>query len=156
MNNAQQIIEELQLLPHPEGGWFKEEYRSEQQIEHNGSSRGALTTIFFLLEENQLSRWHEVDADEVWHFYEGDTLELLVAPPDFSRVDRILLNDITQNEKPVFVVPAGWWQAARTTGKFSLVGCTVAPAFQFSGFRFLRDEEKVKMNTQNPGFEEFC
>ena len=155
MINAQEIITKLHLQPHPEGGWFKEIHRSVQNVKVNEKPRSAMTSIYFLMEENQVSRWHEVDADEAWHFYEGDALELLIAPPDFSRVEKISLNEHSKNGSPVFVVPAGWWQAARSTGAYSLVGCTVAPGFEFSGFRFLTPEEKQRMDENNPEYKAF-
>ncbi len=155
MTNAQDIINKLNLQPHPEGGWYSEIYRSQQLVVSGTQSRSAMTSIYFLLAEEKVSRWHCVDADEAWHFYEGDTLELLVAPPDFSRIEIIALGEVRDNKKPIHIVPAGWWQAARTTGKFSLVGCTVAPGFEFSGFRFLNEEEKEKMKTVNANLSQF-
>lgn len=155
MTTAQSIVSKLNLEPHPEGGWYAEIYRSQQVVVSGTQSRSAMTSIYFLLEEGQVSRWHCVDADEAWHFYEGGLLELLVAPPDFSRIEIITLGEIWDGEKPVHVVPAGWWQAARSTGQFSLVGCTVAPGFEFSGFRFLNEEEKEKMRKLNTGLTQF-
>lgn len=164
MTVAQSIVSKLNLQPHPEGGWYAEIYRSQQTVVSGTQSRSAMTSIYFLLEEGQVSRWHCVDADEAWHFYEGGLLELLVAPPDFSRIEIITLGEIGnartddssgQGEKPVHVVPAGWWQAARSTGQFSLVGCTVAPGFEFSGFRFLNEEEKEKMRKLSTDLTQF-
>jgi predicted cupin superfamily sugar epimerase len=149
MSTAQSIISKLNLQPHPEGGWYSEIYRSQQTVVSGTQSRSAMTSIYFLLEEGQVSRWHCVDADEAWHFYEGGMLELLVAPPDFSRIEIINLGEITDDRKPVYVVPAGWWQAARSSRSFSLVGCSVAPGFEFSGFRFLNEEEKPEMEKLN-------
>jgi predicted cupin superfamily sugar epimerase len=114
-----------------------------------------MTSIYFLLEEGQVSRWHCVDADEAWHYYEGGQLELLVAPPDFSGMEIIRLGEVWDGEKPLHIVPAGWWQAARSTGSFSLVGCTVAPGFEFSGFRFLKEEEKEKMKKLDESLTQF-
>lgn len=160
MTAAQSIVSKLNLQPHPEGGWYAEIYRSQNVVsglkpDTTDTTRSAMTSIYFLLEEGQVSRWHCVDADEAWHFYEGDLLELLVAPPDFSRIEIIQLGEIGQGEKPVHVVPAGWWQAARSTGTFSLVGCTVAPGFQFSGFRFLNEEETERMRKLNTDLTQF-
>lgn len=155
MTTAQSIISKLHLQPHPEGGWYAEIYRSQQKVVTGTQPRSAMTSIYFLLEEGQVSRWHCVDADEAWHFYEGGMLELLVAPPDFSRIEIISLGEVWDGEKPVHIVPAGWWQAARSTGSFSLVGCTVAPGFEFSGFRFLNDDEKEKMKKINADLNQF-
>lgn len=136
------LISKLGLLPHPEGGYYKEIYRSDSEVNYHSGKRPALTTIYFLLEKEQASRWHEVDADEVWHYYEGDALELFLMPPDFSRIEKILLGEVSTGLQPVRVVPAGWWQAARPAGEFALCGCTVAPGFEFAGFRFLNEDEK--------------
>jgi uncharacterized protein len=155
MTTVQSIVNKLNLQPHPEGGWYAEIYRSTQRVISNDRHRSAMTSIYFLLAEKQVSRWHCVDADEAWHFYEGSALELLVAPPDFSRMEIITLGEVRDNRKPIHVVPAGWWQAARSTGEFSLVGCTVAPGFEFSGFRFLNDEEKEKMKKINAELTQF-
>ena len=164
MTTAQSFVDKLQLQPHPEGGWYREIYRSPLQVEFNGKSRASLTSIYFLLAQDQVSRWHVVDADEAWHFYEGSSLELLVVPPDFSRMEIITLGEVGEarpddpvgrGEVPVYVVPAGWWQAARSKGPFTLVGCTVAPGFEFSGFRFLSEEEKIRMNSINPELGQF-
>jgi predicted cupin superfamily sugar epimerase len=107
------------------------------------SSRASLTTIYFLLAAGQHSRWHRVRSDEVWHFYEGDPIELLVADPELLQVERVRLGPVPDGMRPVYVVPAGWWQAARPTGAYGLVGCTVAPGFEFDDFSFLRDDPEM-------------
>jgi predicted cupin superfamily sugar epimerase len=152
MKTASEFVNHLQLQPHPEGGWYREIYRSPNTIDSYGKQRSVLTGIYFLLEENKVSRWHVVDADEVWHFYEGDTLELFVASPDFSEVKTISLNEISNNAEPVYVVPKGWWQAARTTGRFTLVGCNVAPGFEFAGFRFATESECAHVKSVCPDY----
>ncbi len=135
----------LGLLPHPEGGFYREVYRSTACVSLPvGTPRNALTTIFFLLPEGEVSRWHQVDADEVWHFYEGEPMELLSFDP-VSRECRVVnLGPVAFNMQPVHVVPAGWWQAARPLGAYSLVGCTVAPGFEFSGFRMARGDNDAE------------
>lgn len=151
---SEQLVRGLGLLPHPEGGYYKEIYRSASEVNYHNKSRAALTTIYFLLEKGQASRWHEVDADEVWHYYEGDTLELYLMPPDFSRVEKIVLGEVSAGLKPVHVVPAGWWQAAKPSGEYALCGCTVAPGFEFAGFRFLNEEEKIKVKSSVQNLDE--
>ena len=117
------------MQPHPEGGHYVEIYRSP-----------LLTTIFFLLTAGEISRWHRVrGADEAWHFYEGDPLELLTAGERFERLERHALGRAGGGQYPVHVVPAGVWQAARTTGDYTLVGCSVGPAFDFADFEMARD-----------------
>jgi hypothetical protein len=135
---ARDWIDRLHLAPHPEGGWYREVYRSAALTQSAGSARGAVTTIYYLLERGQSSRWHAVDADEIWHFYAGEPLDLA----RYSPVDRKLATTRLAHEPPgvsVAVVSADEWQAARTLGSYSLVGCTVAPAFEFAGFRFVAD-----------------
>jgi predicted cupin superfamily sugar epimerase len=128
--SAQDIIELLQLKPHPEGGHYRETFRDEREGE-----RAASTAIYFLLAEGEVSWWHRVDAAEVWHWHAGATLELAIAPQAGGNVEHIRLGaDLAAGERPQGVVPAGAWQSARSLGAWTLVGCTVAPGFEFSGF----------------------
>jgi uncharacterized protein len=129
VTTAAELIDLLDLAPHPEGGWYRETWRSPPYAD----GRSAGTAIYYLLEAGQLSAWHRVDADETWHFYGGEPLELSVR--DGQQTKRLVLgNDLAAQERPQLVVPAGVWQAARPLGAFSLVGCTVAPGFTFEGF----------------------
>ncbi|MFC4309744.1 cupin domain-containing protein [Steroidobacter flavus] len=132
---AKDVIQALQLAPHPEGGWYREIYRSADRVQRGAEVRSATTAIYYLLEHQQLSRWHVVDADEIWHFYGGAPLELLAYDPNSRQLQRHLLAP----ERPVGVIPSGVWQAARSQGEYSLVGCTVSPGFEFSGFKFTTD-----------------
>jgi uncharacterized protein len=136
---ASQVIAELQLARHPEGGWYREVYRSADRVQRDEQTRSATTAIYYLLEQQQLSRWHVVDADEIWHFYGGDPLELLAYDPASRQFERNVLSAPTPGFSSIGVIPAGVWQAARSLGEYSLVGCTVSPGFEFSGFRFTVD-----------------
>lgn len=138
---AQSLIRQLELQPHPEGGFFRETYRSASSVRPADArgERGALTTIYFLLTAGQHSRWHRVTSCEAWHFYEGDALELLWLDEDGATVHRERLGPVSADAAPVRVVPAGCWQAARSTGAFTLVGCTVGPGFDFADFAMLAD-----------------
>lgn len=127
---AEEIIALLDLAPHPEGGWFKETFRDEP----GPDGRAKSTAIFFLLTAGQESAWHRVDAAEVWHFYDGAPLALRVAAEGQPAITRLLGNDLAAGERPQLVVPTGLWQSARSTGDWTLVGCTVAPGFTFEGF----------------------
>jgi uncharacterized protein len=131
---ATELIATLNLLPHPEGGYFREVYRSEATVipDDGRPPRAALTTIYFLLPAGAYSRWHKVLSDEVWHFYEGAPLELL------CESQRWILGPVGPGQSPVHTVPAGAWQAARSRGVYTLVGCTVGPGFDFADFT-LRD-----------------
>lgn len=134
---AQAIIEQLNLQPHPEGGYFRETFRDSIEIvTPGGNSRAASTAIYFLLVEGQISRWHTVDATEIWHWYQGAPLRLATAQDEQgSVVDHVLGNGLENGELPQIVVPAGVWQQAQSLGAWTLVGCTVAPGFLFEGFQ---------------------
>jgi uncharacterized protein len=126
------LIERLGLRPHPEGGWFAETWREPTA---SPTERPASTAIYYLLRRGEASHWHRVDATETWHFYAGDPLELRLAARDDASPERQVLGaDVASGQRPQVVVPKGWWQAARPLGEWTLVGCTVAPGFDFSGF----------------------
>ena len=131
------VIEKLDLKPHPEGGWYREIYRSGDRVNTSRGARSAITTIYYLLERNQVSRWHVVAADEIWHFYEGSPLEVLAYDPQARALVRSVLSHTQEDHEPVAVIRRGLWQAARSLGDFSLVGCSVGPGFQFEDFQFV-------------------
>ena len=125
------IIAALGLARHPEGGWYAETFRDNREA----GGRGHSTAIYFLLEGGDVSAWHRVrDAAEVWHFYAGATLEIRVFDETEGTVSFTLGNDLAAGERPQAVVPANRWQTARSLGDWTLVGCTVAPGFDFSQF----------------------
>jgi uncharacterized protein len=135
--SARDIIDRFGLKPHPEGGWYREIHRSRARVDSERGSRAALTTIYYLLETGDVSRWHVVDSDEVWHFYSGSALELLCYEPGSRALRRIVLAEPAADHEPVAVIEAGSWQAARSLGAYSLVGCSVGPGFEFADFRFV-------------------
>lgn len=137
---AEDLISELRLQPHPEGGYFREIFRSANKVQplDERSARPALTTIYFLLVKGQHGRWHRVRSDETWHFYEGDPLEIYWIDGE-DIVHRKVVGTGTSNVQSMCVVPAGCWQAARPLGEFSLMGCTVAPGFEFEDFEMLSE-----------------
>jgi uncharacterized protein len=137
---AAHLVQQLRLEPHPEGGFFRQLFRSSDAVTpaDGRGTRTALTTIYFLLPRNDVSRWHRVASDEVWHFYEGTPLEIWTATPNLSDLSVSRLGPIGDDAAPVTVVPAGWWQAAKPTGDYALVGCTVAPGFEFADFVLAR------------------
>jgi predicted cupin superfamily sugar epimerase len=128
--SADDIIRLLDLQPHPEGGHFRETFRDPAA---GASGRAHSTAIYFLLEAGEISRWHRVDAAELWHWYAGAPLLLTVADAS-GRHDIRLGIDLNAGERPHAVVPARSWQQAQSLGAWTLVGCTVAPAFEFAGF----------------------
>ena len=137
---ATDLIRELRLQPHPEGGYFREIFRSPNKVQplDERSARSALTTIYFLLVEGQHSRWHRVRSDEAWHFYEGDPLEVYWIDGQ-GVVHQEALGTETSDTHPMCVVPAGCWQAAKPLGAYSLMGCTVAPGFEFQDFEMISE-----------------
>ena len=130
--SADDIIRLLGLQPHPEGGHYRETFRDSQNSD-TGSGRAASTAIYFLLRAGEISRWHRVDAAEVWHWYAGAPLMLSIAEGAQKREIR-LGTDLLAGERPQAVVPARAWQQAQSLGDWTLVGCTVAPGFEFAGF----------------------
>lgn len=127
---AAEVIALLGLVPHPEGGHFRETFR-DPATDTAGRSRS--TAIYFLLAAGEVSRWHRVDAAEIWHWYAGAALELSIAAD--GRRERVQLGaDLVSGERPQAIVPAYAWQQARSLGAWTLVGCTVAPAFDFANF----------------------
>ena|SRR5436190_4609084 len=152
-HRATDLISELGLQPHPEGGYFREVFRSSHQVKplDGRSTRSALTTIYFLLLKGQHSRWHRVASDEAWHFYEGDPLVVYWIDAQSDVHEEVL-----GNGHPLCVVPAGCWQAAKPRGKFSLVGCTVGPGFDFEDFEMIAagSEALVQLLRLNAAFRE--
>jgi len=143
-DRAALLIERLHLAPHPEGGYFAEDHRSPLAVPWQGAERSAGTHIHYLLGEEGQSSWHRIDADEIWHLYEGGPLELHLLEADFSSHRLVRL---AAGENYMQVVPAGTWQAAYCQGLYVLVGCTVFPGFEFSKFELLRDlpEQSAKL-----------
>jgi predicted cupin superfamily sugar epimerase len=164
VSQASELVAKLALQPHPEGGWYREVYRSPTRVDTARGSRSAITTIYYLLERNQLSRWHVVQADELWHFYGGAPLELVQYEPESHELVRYELGHVVggasaggggaavrpaatpvgavvgpASATAVAVIPTGAWQAARSLGEYSVVGCTVGPGFEFADFRFVCD-----------------
>ena len=127
---ADELIAQLGLMPHPEGGWYRERFRHVPE----GGARGDATAIYFLLKAGERSHWHRIDAIEIWHHYTGAPLELSIARDGAKPERHVLGSDFARGEHPQIVVPKGAWQAARSLGDWTLVGCTVSPAFEFAGF----------------------
>lgn len=128
--SAEAAVRRLGLVPHPEGGWYRETFRDASP----GAARGASTAIYYLLKAREISRWHRVDAAEIWHWYAGAPLLLTLSPDGKTRQELVLGPDLAAGEEPQRVVPARAWQTARSLGNWTLAGCTVAPAFDFAGF----------------------
>jgi len=132
MLSAAEVIRLLDLRPHPEGGHFRETFR-DRRIVHG--KRAASTAIYFLLARGERSHWHKIDAAEVWHYHAGAPLVLEIASTEHGPVERLTLGpDLAAGERPQAIVQAHQWQAAEARGDWTLVGCTVAPGFEFAGF----------------------
>lgn len=148
MDDAKQIINQLNLSPHPEGGYYRETYRSDQQVGLSDEvQRSAGTGIYFLLTEGVLSDWHRVRWDELWHFYDGDILMLETIDRE-GQFQKLKLGDtIADDVEFQRLVPQHCWQRAYSTGRYSLVGCTVSPGFEFEDFEMI---ERQKLAQEYP------
>jgi hypothetical protein len=143
---AKELIDKLQLLPHPEGGWYRETYRSEETMTNkNGAQRNVCTAIYFLLVGKNKSHFHRIESDETWFFHNGEPLEIVMI--EGGKMRSVLLgNDISNEEIPQFTVPAKTWFAAKIKSGigYSLVSCTVAPGFDFSDFELAERQKLIK------------
>ncbi|MGH7124910.1 MAG: cupin domain-containing protein [Stellaceae bacterium] len=128
---AEAVIRRLGLVRHPEGGWYRETSRDAPA---GSGIRAASTAIYYLLQAGEISRWHRIDAVEVWHWYGGAPLSLTLSVDGCARDTVVLGPDHAAGAEPQRVVPAGVWQTARSLGAWTLTGCTVAPGFEFAGF----------------------
>jgi hypothetical protein len=137
MPTAAEIIARLELKPHPEGGYYRETFR-DKRVDTNG--RAFSTAIYFLLARGERSQWHRIDAVEIWHYYAGSALTLRIAHDGCTQHTVRLGPDISQGERPQAIVPAQAWQTAETGGDWTLVGCTVAPGFEFASFELAPKE----------------
>jgi len=165
--NAEYFVQKLEMNPHPEGGWYKETYRSEEKVhlpglpERFSGERSFCTGIYFLLQYPQFSAFHRIKSDEMWHFYAGSPLNVFVIDSNGGFEVIKLGNDIEQGERFQAVVKAGNWFASQPVGvndnlmageTFSLVGCTVSPGFDFSDFEMAKADELIK---EFPQYEEW-
>jgi len=150
---AKDLIDQFQMLPHPEGGWYKENYRSAEQIsakdllERFSGSRSISTAIYFLMEQGNFSAFHKIKSDECWHFYAGQTL-LIYIIDNIGKLEIVKLGNNIDNEACFqFVVPANCWFASRPANEslFSFVGCTVAPGFDFNDFELAKATELIEL-----------
>lgn len=153
-SRAAELIRMLALRPHPEGGHYGQVFRSSRRVRalegDRDVERTALTTIYFLLTAGEHSRWHRVRSDEAWHWYEGDPLELLRL--DDAGLRQLRLGPPAKDTRPVSVIGADCWQAARSLGEYSLVGCSVAPGFEFEDFSLMADvpEAAAHLRAKHP------
>ena len=158
MKSAHSIIQELNLLPHPEGGYYREIYRSNTQVysQKSNENRSAITCIYFLLTQGQKSCFHRVKHDEIWHFYLGAPLRLIDFHTSTGKVHEYILGDYKHTLCAQQVIMANHWQAAESLGEYSLVGCSVAPGFDFKDFTFLKDhQDSVIIEKQHPDLHAF-
>jgi predicted cupin superfamily sugar epimerase len=135
-DDGSDLIKLLKMRPHPEGGHYREAFRDNRA---GGRGRAHSTAIYFLLRKGEVSRWHRIDSAEVWHFYRGSPLELKIAPLRGPADRSVLGSKIEKDERPQIVVPPNAWQTARSLGAYTLVGCTVAPGFDFAKFEMAPD-----------------
>ena len=131
---ASEVIKLLKLEPHPEGGHFRQTFLDSNPKEKRKYS----TAIYYLLCENEISHWHRIDATEIWHWYAGAPLALSIANDNNNVSELILSPNLDEGHRPQLIVPRLAWQSAKSLGTWTLTGCTVAPAFEFSGFELAK------------------
>ena len=150
-SRAAELVKLLDMRPHPEGGHYAEVFRSAHRVQvlDRNVERAALTAIYFLLTEGEFSRWHRVDSDEIWHYHEGAAIELLLF--DDQGLRRMPLGPVERATRSTIVVPAGTWQAARSTGAYTLVGCAVGPGFEFADFSLVADVPEIAARIAQAG-----
>lgn len=148
---ASDLLGLLDLRPHPEGGHYVEVYRSADQVRQlaRNVERPAITAIYFLLTQGEFSRWHRVMSDEMWHYHEGDPIELLLF--DDRGFRRQPLGPASRQTRPTAIVPAGTWQAARTLGAYTLCTCTVGPGFDFADFALAVNQPEIASKIASAG-----
>jgi uncharacterized protein len=146
---AQDIITQLQMLPHPEGGYYKETYRSGETISVHGNERNVSTAIYFLLENKNKSHFHRIQSDELWFFHQGEPLEIL-SIQNGELVSTILGNNIVKGELPQAIIPANTWFASHVKDEtgYALVSCTVAPGFDFADFELAERNDLIAQYPQ--------
>lgn len=157
MTEIERIIQNLELKPHPEGGYFKEVYRSEGFIKKDNldsefsGNRNYATSIYFLLTSDSFSAFHRINQDEIWHFYKGSPIKLHIISKkgDYSNV--IIGNNLEKDQTPQYIVPAKYWFAAEVINKndYTLVGCTVSPGFDFNDFELPKKETLISKFPQH-------
>jgi predicted cupin superfamily sugar epimerase len=146
IDSIQDLVDRLDLLPHPEGGFYKETYRSDlSQIPPDalkiGEQRNLSTAIYFLLTKGNFSAFHRIKQDELWHHYIGDPIAVHIISPEGKYAKLLLGKDLEKGELPQHMVKGGTWFASETLGEYSLAGCTVAPGFDFADFEMAQRED---------------
>lgn len=151
--SAEYWVDRLKLEPHPEGGFFKETYRSSLASKYEGfpESRNVSTGIYFLLMAGNFSGFHRIKSDEIWHFYAGDPISIYVIYENGEMEEISLGLDLDQGERPQAIVPANCWFASQVKddGAYGLVGCTVAPGFDFQDFELAKRSELLEQFSQH-------
>lgn len=148
---VEELIRTLQLAPHPEGGFFRRVYESAKRTEVNGIERPTLTAIKFLLPAGVTTRWHRVDATEVWDWHEGAPMELSMFDPELRALSRAQLDTSARGGQSNQVVTAGVWQSAKTLGDYTLVDCTVSPGFMWKGFELMEADSEAARHLREAG-----
>ena len=155
MTSKESIIKSFSLLPHPEGGYYKETYRSAELIENSSKQfpdqRSYSTAIYFLIEKNNFSALHRIKSDEVWHFYDGDALEVIEIDLNGNLISTQIGKDISKGQTFQYTVKAGHWFGSRVLkdGEYSFVGCTVSPGFDFKDFEMAKRDDLCRQFPQH-------
>jgi predicted cupin superfamily sugar epimerase len=165
MSRIAELIKHFNLQPHPEGGWYRQTYKSREQIspdglpERFGGSRAFSTAIYFLLEQGNFSAFHRIKSDECWHFYAGDPLHIYIIQPGAELEIILLGSDFENGQLFQYTVPANCWFASRPApgSAFCFTGCTVSPGFEFDDFELADADELIKTYPQHAGIiQELC
>jgi len=152
-NSLKDLISRLNLEPHPEGGYFRETYRSSGQIplenlaDSYSGNRNYATSIYFLLTSDDFSAFHRINQDEIWHFYDGSPIKLHIISNDGAYSSQLIGIDVRNGQRPQFVVKGGSWFAAEVENEnsYTLIGCTVSPGFSFDDFELASRNKLIKM-----------
>lgn len=149
------LVRSLRMTPHPEGGFYKEVYRCRNKVTIGAKLRCAATDIYFLLIRGQVSRFHRIASDEIWHFYEGGPLEMTEVAAGTLKESKTTIGNTGKVLRYKHLIKAGNWQAARPLGRYTLVGCTVAPGFEFEDFELLKNNRSMreKIVKKHPGLQ---
>jgi predicted cupin superfamily sugar epimerase len=145
-----ELIDHYNMQRHPEGGYFRETFRSEMNVNVDQGERSMSTAIYFLITQNEISHFHRIKSDEGWHFYLGDPLKVIEITPNGELIETVLGKDFQKGQLQQYVVKAGHWFASTSLGECSFFGCTVAPGFDFSDFEMANKKqlkEKYPMHT---------
>ncbi len=146
-----ELIDHYKMQKHPEGGYFRETFRSEMNVNVDQGERSMSTAIYFLITQNEISHFHRIKSDEGWHFYLGDPLKVIEITPNGELIETVLGKDFKKGQLQQYVVKAGHWFASTSLGGYSFFGCTVAPGFDFADFEMANKKQLKELYPMHTG-----